>query len=95
MNARQRSALEFAAGRTEPFYAFLLADHLHSKGLATRHASSTMWGVDAHQRDSQGAANTLKALKRRGLVVNDGGGCYVQAMWRITDAGRAALRDFQ
>lgn len=39
-----------------------------------------------------GAANTLSALRRRGLADNDGGGAWIQARWWITDLGRAHVR---
>jgi len=43
---------------------------------------------------ANGAANTLASLARRGLVSgNDTGGVFVQCLWSITDAGRAALTD--
>lgn len=58
-------------------YAFQTADALVTAGLGSR--------------SPNGAANTLSALKRRGLAANDGGGCFVQAKWWITPEGEQRL----
>lgn len=61
-------------------YAYELAMHFGKRGLL-RH------GLAARDPDSNGAANTLAALKRRGLARNDGGGCFLSNRWEATEAG--------
>lgn len=63
-------------------YAFALADVFRKRGL---------WkpGPYGYRGEVNGAANTLVALRRRGLADNDGGGVFIQARWFITEAGRA------
>lgn len=55
-----------------------------------------LWELDHHKRDPwnvSGHANTLVALKRRGLATSDSGGVFVQCRWWITPAGAQLLGD--
>lgn len=45
--------------------------------------------------DVTAAANTLVALKRRGLAANNGGGAWLQAKWWITPEGAQLLADVE
>lgn len=49
--------------------------------------------IDIH--NPRGCANTLKALKRRQLVENDGGGVYLQNRWRVTEAGHQLAEELR
>jgi hypothetical protein len=68
-------------------YAFQLAMDWHD----TEHGYK---GYNTYRGgDSAAAANTLVALKRRGLAANDGGGAWVQAQWWITPDGMQLLNE--
>lgn len=91
MTDRGKAALQFLAENTdsgeEPSasndwssprrtaYAFQVQDRLESLGLAKRHSHPV------------GAANTLAALRKRGLTAKGGDGVFIQARWWITPAG--------
>lgn len=68
-------------------YAFRLAMDWHDTEHGYRGHNTYRGG------DSGAAANTLTALKRRGLATNDGGGAWLQAKWWITPAGMQLLGD--
>jgi hypothetical protein len=96
LNERQRLALRWLGQNTDTcpassretrwarpdsrVYAFQLHDYLEKNG----HGYT---GRGDYQSQSKSAANTLVALKRRGLAANTGGGVFVQAEWWITPAG--------
>lgn len=101
LNERQEAALRWLGEHTdvhEPFgkgngwtvprrteMAMQLAFHLRDLGLNP---------VDGRRRDgwNVGAcANTLSALKRRGLASNDSGGAWLSARWWITPDGKDVL----
>lgn len=42
---------------------------------------------DRSRHPTNGAGNTLSALKRRGLAANDGGGAWLSAKWWVTPEG--------
>ena len=94
LNERQHFALAWLAERTEvgtPLYggrgamAHSLGDAMVKAGLLER----------GHKRHgaSQGAANTLAALRRRRLVTNStpGGEAFQSVEWGITEAGAALV----
>jgi hypothetical protein len=65
-------------------YAWKLGDALIKAELAVNKRHSNF-------NAARGASNTLGALRKRGLVANDGGGVFIQNRWWLTPAGEAAL----
>lgn len=103
LNERQQFALRWLARETDcavPFeqsangytvpkrtaLALKLSPALHEADLMEVGKTRDYWNVS-------GAANTLVALKRRGLAANDSGGVFVQCKWWITPAGAQLLGD--
>lgn len=99
LNGRQLVALQCLAENTDPapddvaydelpkrrVYAFQVEDALTGAGHRTSSRRQT--------RSTGGAANTLAALRKRGLVGKGLDGCFVQAQWWITPEGLKAHRE--
>lgn len=76
--------------RSQGLFAHVLGTDMQREGLA-------LSGYDGRRRNgaSQGAANTLVALKRRGLARNStpGGEAFQSVEWGITEKGVHHLRE--
>lgn len=68
-------------------YAFLVADAIEAAGLNPNNRRA------ANTRPATGAANTLVALRRRGLVGGGFGMAFDSTTWWITPEGVKALEE--
>lgn len=72
-------------GPARKVYAMDVADRLRERGFELRNT-----GLNT---DSTGAANSLRALRRRGLAGRNTPGIFEQAQWWITPEGLEAWRE--
>lgn len=102
LNERQLATLQWLGEKTDVHPVF--GEHSWSApnntalacNLAFRLRDLGLNPVDERRRDYwnvNACANTLSALKRRGLASNDGGGVFLQANWWITPAGAELLAE--
>lgn len=98
LNERQRFALTWLNARTEPGVPLYggRGAMAHELGGAMERAGLVS-GRNKRNGASQGAANALVALRRRGLAKNStpGGEAFQAVEWGITEAGRRAAHGLE